>query len=67
MTQDEAKNLNSFKHYCTCGGYAWQMNGRPENQPHMHWCQQAAEYAEWWQALHQQDDTRRTHGIGVEK
>lgn len=51
MTYDEAKNLKSFKHSCQCGGYAWQMNGRPESAPHMDWCPQRAEYAEWWAAL----------------
>jgi hypothetical protein len=52
VTYDEAKTLKSFKEYCTCGGHAWQMNGRPEASPHMAWCPQAAEYAEWWKALH---------------
>jgi len=42
--------VGSFKNYCTCGGYAWQMNGRPEAQPHMEWCPQRQEYAEWWAA-----------------
>lgn len=37
---------------CNCGGYAWPLNGRPEKQPHMAWCPQAKEYAEWYQALH---------------
>lgn len=50
MTHEEAINLRSFKHYCNCGGYAWTMNGRPESQPHMEWCPQFAEYAEWWAA-----------------
>ena len=50
MTHDEALKLRSFKHYCTCGGYAWRMNGRPEEQPHMDWCPQHDEYAEWFQA-----------------
>lgn len=22
--------MATFEHYCTCGGFAWQMNGRPE-------------------------------------
>jgi hypothetical protein len=38
----------TFEHYCTCGGFAWQMNGRPEAQPHMTWCPQYDEYAEWF-------------------
>jgi hypothetical protein len=48
----EAQALRSFKHYCQCGGYAWSMNGRPEQQPHMDWCPQHDEYREWWTALH---------------
>lgn len=50
MTKEEADNLKTFKQYCTCGGYAWQMNGRPESQPHMDWCPQEKEYAEWYKA-----------------
>ena len=51
MTQEDARSLKSFENYCTCGGYAWQMNGRPQNQPHMEWCPQREEYIEWWNAL----------------
>jgi len=52
MTTDEAKKLTTFKHFCTCGGYASSMNGRDERRPHMHWCPQAEEYNEWYDALH---------------
>jgi len=52
VTHQEAVALRSFKNYCMCGGFAWTMNGRPERQPHMDWCQQMQEYAEWWRALH---------------
>ena len=52
MTRDEAIALKVFKNHCTCGGYAWSLNGRPERQPHMDWCPQAEEYAEWWRAIH---------------
>ena len=52
MTKEEAANLKHFKNLCTCGGYAHTMNGRPVEQPHMHWCGQFAEYAEWYNALH---------------
>jgi hypothetical protein len=38
----------TFKNYCTCGGYAWSMNGRDPKQPHMAWCPQFKEYAEWY-------------------
>jgi hypothetical protein len=59
VTHDEAMALRTFKNYCTCGGFAWQMNGRPESQPHMSWCPQAEEYAEWYAA---QQPTRTTEG-----
>lgn len=51
MTKIEAENLKTFKHRCNCGGYAWTMNGRPENQPHMSWCPQFHEYRIWYKAL----------------
>ena len=47
----EEANLKSFKNYCTCGGYARDINGRPAEQPHMTWCPQYAEYGEWYRAL----------------
>jgi hypothetical protein len=50
MTDQEYVDLKSFKNYCMCGGFAWQLNGRPQSQPHMGWCPQLAEYAEWYQA-----------------
>ena len=53
MTREEAKALKSFTNRCTCGGYAWTLNGRPESQPHMTWCPQYAEYAEWYSALYE--------------
>lgn len=52
MTHEEAKDLKRFEHYCTCGGYAHSMNGRPASDPHMAWCPQRTEYAEWYAALH---------------
>lgn len=52
MTREEALALKSFKNHCNCGGFAWQLNGRPQSQPHMGWCPQRQEYAEWWRALH---------------
>lgn len=52
MTKTEAENLKSFKNYCNCGGYAYSMNGRPKSQPHMDWCPQKKEYAEWYKAMH---------------
>lgn len=55
MTRQEAENLTSFEKHCTCGGYAWSMNGRPENNPHTIWCPQKAQYDEWYAALHKKD------------
>jgi len=52
MTKDEAMALRTFKNHCSCGGYANTINGRPDNQPHMTWCPQFAEYAEWCKAMH---------------
>ena len=52
MTKEEAENLKTFDNQCTCGGFAWSMNGRPQEQPHMAWCPQYDEYEEWYQALH---------------
>lgn len=52
MTHQEALDLKTFQHYCNCGGFAWTMNGRPQEQPHMSWCAQFDEYAEYWEALH---------------
>lgn len=40
--------VRTFKHYCNCGGYARLFNGRPESQPHMHWCPQFEECAEYY-------------------
>jgi len=52
MTKEEAKTLATFENECTCGGFAWQMNGRPQEQPHMNWCPQYDEYGDWYQALY---------------
>lgn len=48
MTLNEAKNLKSFTNRCTCGGYAWTMNGRNPARPHLYWCPQEKEYNEWF-------------------
>ena len=53
MTKEEAENLKTFKNYCMCGGYAWSMNGRPQEQPHMDWCPQKEEYTEWYKAMNE--------------
>lgn len=52
MTKTEAENLKTFKHYCTCGGFAHQMNGRNPATRHMDWCPQKEEYDEWYKAMH---------------
>ena len=36
----------SFDNICTCGGYAWNINGRNPENPHMQWCKQIEEYLE---------------------
>lgn len=46
--------LSSFANHCTCGGYAWQLNGRPKAQPHTPWCPQYEEYALWVEEQMQQ-------------
>lgn len=50
MTRDEADSLKTFDNFCTCGGYAWTMNGRPERNPHTDWCPQKKQYDEWFAA-----------------
>lgn len=48
---DRTEKPKFFKNHCNCGGYAWTMNGRPESQPHMAWCPQLEEYAEWYATI----------------
>lgn len=36
--------VTSYKEYCTCGGYAWSMNRRNPDHPHMQWCAQYEEH-----------------------
>lgn len=56
MNKEEAQKLKTFKNYCTCGGSAWNMNGRDKRRPHMAYCPQREEYNEWYDALHGNDD-----------
>lgn len=51
MTKEEAKKLKKFDYLCTCGGYAWSMNGRSEANPHMLYCKQKQQYDEWYKAI----------------
>jgi len=51
MTTEQPKKHKSFEHYCTCGGYAYEMNGRNPEQPHMIWCPQRDEWIAWKQSL----------------
>jgi hypothetical protein len=38
----------SFKHYCTCGGYAYGMTERSMSRhPHTEWCPQREEWEQW--------------------
>lgn len=56
---DKGGRLITFKNYCTCGGFAWELNGRPEAQPHMGWCPQREEYAAWYQKRISQQETQK--------
>lgn len=39
--------LTTFDAYCSCGGYAYELNGRNPRDPHTDWCPQREQYAEW--------------------
>lgn len=65
MTPEEAKALKSFRHYCTCGGFAWQMNKRQQSDPHMRWCPQDLEYRLWYQAMHPPRSAPDTRNIEI--
>lgn len=52
MTKEEAESLTTFDEICICGGFAWQLNGRPQADPHMHWCPQKPQYDERYEAMH---------------
>jgi hypothetical protein len=47
--------MASFENICTCGGYAWAINGRDPANPHMSWCPQLEEYSAWWDATHAEE------------
>lgn len=57
MTKQEALDLKTFDHYCTCGGFACSINGRDPRNPHMAWCPQMPQYVEWYEALHSKDQS----------
>ena len=63
MTYDEAKNLKTFKHYCTCGGYAGLSDRAKSRHPHMSYCAQADEWEEWKTAMEsgEKNDTLYKH------
>jgi hypothetical protein len=63
MTRGEALALKTFTERCNCGGFAYQMNGRNPRAPHMSWCPQMPEYAEWVAAL---DDVVDPHKAWME-
>ena len=46
----------TYDSYCTCGGYAWSMNGRDPKQPHMGWCPQYDEHAKWYKEKEKKSD-----------
>lgn len=50
MTPIQALLLVTFENHCTCGGFSG-MTGRPNEQPHLSNCAQAAEWQVWSQAL----------------
>ena len=58
MTREEALNLKTFSHYCTCGGFAHSMNGRNPADPHMDYCKQKDEYREWYRLVHQESEQK---------
>lgn len=61
MTKEEADKLITFQNYCTCGGFAHHMNGRDRRQPHMSWCEQREEYAEWYSAKYGETDAKQAN------
>lgn len=60
MTQEEALKLRRFDHHCTCGGYAYSMNGRDPARPHMAYCLQGKQYNEWYDAINGKGDEHET-------
>lgn len=65
MTREEALELTTFDHYCTCGGFAWSMNGRDPADPHMSWCPQREQYNEWYRLTN--GETKWTTKNGCKK
>jgi hypothetical protein len=66
MTRNEALNLKSFASYCTCGGFAaGSSNDRSVHQPHMSWCPQAEEYAEYRRALDIPPNVTNADGLAL--
>lgn len=56
MTREEALNLKTFNEYCTCGGFAWSMNGRDPRNPHTDYCPQREQYNEWYRLVHSTEE-----------
>jgi len=71
MTRDGAEKLKVFDHHCTCGGYAYHLNGRNPADPHMRWCLQREQYNEWYRATHSDTEEQERwvdlceHGKGM--
>jgi len=57
--------VKRFRSSCTCGGYAWAMNGRNPMRPHMSWCPQYSEYNEWADAMGE-EFVRNPRGTAIE-
>lgn len=51
MTYEEAKDLKSFKNYCTCGGYAGLSERAKSRHPHLDYCPQRDEWEAWKAAI----------------
>jgi hypothetical protein len=55
MTLEEARTLEGFTHYCTCGAYAGKLTGDTAD-PHLYWCPQKEEYRQWYAAMFDNDE-----------
>lgn len=57
MTYEEAKNLKSFKNYCTCGGFAGMSERAKSRHPHLEYCPQRTEWEAWKAAMEKMENT----------
>lgn len=47
-----------FNKPCYCGGYAWNMNGRNPDDPHMNWCPQRKEYLDYITSMKRKENEK---------